>query len=115
MSFAVSGSELSASSSGQLTFIVAPDYETKSTYTATVTVYDAAIDGAQSNTQNITVNVSNVNDNAPVIADFAANTEVSNGQTSVLTVTVTDADGDTPTLSLIVQMLQRYLFLQKES
>ena len=101
MSFAVSGSELSASSSGQLTFIVAPDYETKSTYTATVTVSDAAIDGAQSNTQNITVNVSNVNDNAPVIADFAANTEVSNGQTSVLTVTVTDADGDTPTLSLI--------------
>jgi serine protease len=101
MSFAVSGSELSSSSSGQLTFIVAPDYETKTTYSAIVTVYDAAIDGTQSSTQNITVNVSNVNDNAPDISDFAENTEVSNGQTSVLTVTVTDADGDTPILSLI--------------
>ena len=84
VSFAVSGSELSISSAGALTFIVAPDYETKNTFTATVTVFDAAVDGAQSNTQNITVNVSNLNDNAPVISDFAAlNTDVSNGQTSV--------------------------------
>ena len=97
MSFSISGSELSISAAGQLSFIAAPDYETKTTYTATVTVSD----GNLSATQTITINVSNANDNAPVIADFAANTEVSNGQTSVLTVTVTDADGDTPTLSLI--------------
>ena len=97
MSFSISGSELSISAAGQLSFIAAPDYETKTTYTATATVSD----GNLSATQTITINVSNANDNAPVIADFAANTEVSNGQTSVLTVTVTDADGDTPTLSLI--------------
>ena len=92
----VSGSELSLSSSGQLAFKAAPDYETKTTYTAIVTVSD----GNLSSTQNITINVTNINDNAPVIADFAANTEVSNGQTSVLTVEVTDADGDIPTLTL---------------
>ncbi|MDA9094719.1 tandem-95 repeat protein, partial [Gammaproteobacteria bacterium] len=97
MSFSVSGSELSISAAGQLSFITAPDYETTTTYTATVTVSDGNLTASQ----NITINVSNVNDNAPVISDFAANTEVSNGQTSVLTVTVIDADGDTPTLSLI--------------
>ncbi|MDB4059576.1 S8 family serine peptidase [Gammaproteobacteria bacterium] len=97
MSFSVSGSELSISTAGQLSFITAPDYETTTSYTATVTVSDGNLTASQ----NITINVSNLNDNAPVISDFAANTEVSNGQTSVLTVTVTDADGDTPTLSLI--------------
>ena len=43
-------------STGVLTFNSAPDYETKSSYTATVT----ASDGTNSATQNITVNVTNV-------------------------------------------------------
>ena len=58
----VSGTELAITSAGVLTFVEAPDYETKATYTATVT----ASDGVNSTTQDITVNVTNVNDVAPV-------------------------------------------------
>jgi len=47
--YTVSGSELSISSSGVLTFISAPDYETKTTYTATLT----AADGPNSTTQDV--------------------------------------------------------------
>ena len=59
--FSVSGSELSITSGGVLTFVSAPDYETKSSYSATVT----ASDGTNSSTQDIAVNVTNVNDNTP--------------------------------------------------
>ena len=45
-----------------LTFVSAPDYETKATYTATVT----ASDGVNSNTQNITVNITNDEDDDPI-------------------------------------------------
>ena len=38
LTFSVSGSDLSITSGGVLTFATAPDYETKSSYTATVTV-----------------------------------------------------------------------------
>ena len=50
------------SSSGVLTFNSAPDYETKSSYSATVT----ASDGTNSSTQAITVSVTDVDDVAPV-------------------------------------------------
>ena len=39
-SFTVSGSDLSITSAGVLTFASAPDYETKTSYTATVTATD---------------------------------------------------------------------------
>ena len=48
ISFTVSGSELSITSAGVLTAF-APDYETKTSYTATVT----ATDGTNSTTQSI--------------------------------------------------------------
>ena len=44
------------STSGLLSFISAPDYETKSQYQGTVT----ASDGSNSTTQDITVNVTDV-------------------------------------------------------
>ena len=50
--FSVSGSELMITSGGLLTFASAPDYETKTSYSATVT----ASDGTNSSTQDITVN-----------------------------------------------------------
>ena len=53
ITFTVSGSELAITSAGVLTFASAPDYETKTTYTATVT----ASDGTNSGTQEVTVNV----------------------------------------------------------
>jgi hypothetical protein len=62
VTFIVSGSELAITSAGVLTFVSVPDYETKTSYTATVT----ASDGVNPTTQDITVDVTNVNE-SPVI------------------------------------------------
>ena len=56
ITFTVSGTELAITSAGVLTFVTAPDYETKSSYTATVTATDANSNTA---TQDITVTVTN--------------------------------------------------------
>ena len=85
--FSVSGSELSITSGGVLTFASAPDYETKSSYSTTLT----ASDSTNSSTQNITVNVTNVNDNTPSITS-GATFSVAENQTTIGTVTATDAD-----------------------
>jgi len=53
LTYSVSGSELAMTSAGVLSFVSAPDYETKNSYTATVT----ASDGVRTTTQNITVTV----------------------------------------------------------
>ena len=83
------------SSAGVLTFASAPDYETKSSYTATVT----ATDGINATDQNITVNVTNLNDNSPVLTSSETFSAAEN-QTSIGTVTAIDADGDTISYSL---------------
>ena len=59
INFSISGSELLISFEGVLTFVSAPDYETKSSYTATVT----ATDGTNSSTQDIIVEVTDIDDN----------------------------------------------------
>ena len=87
ISFTISGSELSITSAGVLTFASAPDYETKTSYTATVT----ASDGTNSGTQDITVNVSDLDDEAPAITSSATFSADEN-QTAIGTVTATDAD-----------------------
>ena len=95
ITFTVSGSELAITSAGVLAFVSAPDYETKTTYTATVT----ASDGINSTTQNITVNVTNVNDVAPVFTSDATFSAAEN-QTAIGTVIATDAEGDTITFDV---------------
>ena len=95
ISFTVSGSELVITSGGVLSFASAPDYETTSSYTATVT----ATDGANSTTQTITVSVTDVNDVAPVISSGSSFSAAEN-QTSVGTVTATDVEGDSLTYSI---------------
>ena len=87
--FSVSGSELSITSGGVLTFASAPDYETKSSYSATVT----ASDGTNSSTQDITVTITDVDDVAPVFTSNATFSAAEN-QTSIGTVTATDTDTD---------------------
>ena len=68
VTFTVSGAELAITSAGGvLTFRSPPDYEIKSSYTATVT----ASDGTGASTQSITVNVTDVNDNSPVFTSSA--------------------------------------------
>jgi len=93
ISYSISGSDASSmsinSSSGALTFNSAPDHETKNSYSVTAT----ASDGTNSTTQAITVNVTNVNDNSPVFTSSATFSAAEN-QTSIDTVTATDADGD---------------------
>ena len=66
LTFTVSGSELAITSAGVLTFISVPDYETKSSYSATVTVTD----GTNAATQEVAVTVLNVND-APAFSSSA--------------------------------------------
>ena len=95
VTFSVTGSELSITSAGVLTFVSAPDYETKTSYSATVT----ASDGTNSTTQDITVNVTNVNDVAPEFSS-AATFSAAENQTSIGTVTATDAEGDDVTFTV---------------
>ena len=94
VTFIVSGTELSITSAGVLTFVSAPDYETKTTYTATVT----ASDGTNTSTQAITVNVTDVND-APLFTSSATFSAAEN-QTAIGSVTATDGDGDSLTYSI---------------
>ena len=85
---------------GVLSFATAPDFETTTSVTATVTVTDAA---GLFDTQEVTVTVTDVNDNAPVFTagatlavDFAENST-----DPVTTLAATDADaGDTVTYTL---------------
>ena len=53
ITYSVSGSELAITSGGVLSFVSTPDYETKNSYTATVT----ASDGTNTTTQDVTVGV----------------------------------------------------------
>ena len=95
ITFTVSGSELAITSGGVLSFASAPDYETKASYTATVT----ASDGTNTTTQAITVNVTNVNDNSPVFTSSATFSAAEN-QTSIGTVTATDSDSSSITFTV---------------
>ena len=97
ISFTVSGSELSLTSAGVLTFASAPDYETKTSYTATVT----ATDGTNSTTQSITVNVTDVDDVAPAFSSSATFSAAEN-QTTIGTVAATDVDTDNSSIAFTV-------------
>ena len=98
ITYAISGSEINIdSSSGVLTFASAPDYETKSSYSATVT----ASDGTNSATQTITVNINNLNDNSPQFTSSTTfNADENQSGFNIGTIVATDADGDTITFSI---------------
>jgi hypothetical protein len=90
ITYSISVSDITInSSSGVLTFASAPDYETKAVYSATVT----ASDGTNSTTQDITVNITNINDNSPNFTSEATFSAAEN-QTAIGTVAASDADGD---------------------
>src|SRR4051794_7322236 len=96
------------SSTGALSLVSAPDYETPTDIGGN-NVYDVTVqvsDGTLTDTQAIAVTVTNVNDNAPVITSNGAGATASvNGagdSTAVTTVTATDLDaGSTPTYSIV--------------
>mgnify|MGYP001372655587 CR=1 FL=1 len=91
----ISGSELEASSDGVITFVTAPDYETKSTYTATLTINDGVNDA----TQDITVTVTDVNE-APLFTSASA-FSADEQQLSIGTVVASDQDGNSLSFSML--------------
>ena len=90
ISFTVSGSEVSITSAGVLSFSTAPDYETKSSYTAIVT----ASDGLNATSQDLTIAITNLNDIVPIFSSGATFNAAEN-QKSIGTVIATDEEGDT--------------------
>jgi len=77
---------------GVVTFKVAPDYETKTTYNFTATATDTAENSVN---QNVTVNILDINEvipdtTAPVFTS-ATSVHVNENQTDVLTLTATDS------------------------
>ena len=93
---------------GELSFVSAPDYETP-TDAGGNNVYDVTVqvsDGTLTDTQAISVTVTNINDDAPVItsdgAGATASVNVAENATAVTTVTATDPDaGATLTYSIV--------------
>ncbi|MDB9841150.1 hypothetical protein OAC82_01390 [Gammaproteobacteria bacterium] len=99
LTYSISGSEINSSSSGVLSFASAPDYETKNSYTATVTVSD----GTDSVTQSIVVTITDVDETVPNAAptiSSSATFSVAENNTAIGSVTATDADGDSLTYSI---------------
>ena len=64
LTYSISGTDLLITTDGVLTFATAPDYETVTSYSATVTTTD----GVNSSTQDITANINNLNDNSPIFS-----------------------------------------------
>ncbi len=106
LSFTISGTDASLfnidASSGEVTFKTAPDFENPTdnnkdnTYNITVMVTDNA---NHSDSKNIKVTVSDVNDNAPVI--IATDKTIDENTTAVETVSATDSDqGDKLTFNI---------------
>jgi hypothetical protein len=78
---------LSISSSGVITFNTAPNFEVKATYAITVTVSD----GVNSSSQNLTINITDVND-APTFVDLAFEYSITEGTTAVGSFSIADED-----------------------
>ncbi len=84
---------------GQITFIIAPDYESgKINYNPTVIVSDAENNVTQSISITI-INDESDDNRAPVITSEATATVVEN-ETTAITISATDEDGDTLTYSI---------------
>ena len=106
LTYTLSGADASSfsivSTSGQLRTKAALDYETKSSYTVTITVSD----GSLTDSITVTINITDVDENrAPVFTAGTTTTRsiAENTATSVnigTTVSATDADTDTLTYSL---------------
>jgi len=97
LTYSISGSDISIdSSTGVMTFNSAPDYETTTSYSATVKVSD----GTDSDTQDITVNITNVVENSSPVFTSNSSFTVAENQTSAATITATDADNDSISFSL---------------
>ena len=97
VTFSLSGDDaasFSLSSSGVLSFVAAPNFESQSSYTVTITVSD----GTNASSSDLTIAVTNVNE-APTMTS-AAQASVAENTAAVITLTSTDPDGDTLSYAL---------------
>ena len=78
---------LSISASGVITFNTAPNFEVKATYAITVNVSD----GVNSSSQDLTINITDVND-APTFVDLAFAYSITEGTTTVGSFSLADED-----------------------
>ena len=78
-----------------LTFKEAPDYETKTSLSITLSLTD----GTETVTKDVTIAITNVNDVAPEFTSEATFSAAEN-QTAIGTVTATDAEGDDVTFTV---------------
>ena len=104
VSYSISGGDSTAfdvnATTGEVTFKSAPDYETKNVYTFTATATDAM---SNSSTQDITINISDVDESVPNTAPIAiAQSLTMNENTSLdIILSATDADDDPLTYSIV--------------
>ena len=94
ITFTVSGSDLSITSNGVLTFNSAPDFESQSTYSATI----SASDSLNISQQTINISIVDVNE-APQITSNSSFT-IDENETEIGTVTGSDQDGDNFTFTI---------------
>lgn len=104
LSYSLSGIDgsLFSISGNVVSFVGAPDYENPSDSNGD-NIYNLnviASDGELSATSpEFTLTIINLNDNAPTFVELSTNIEVTNGQSNVLDISTTDADGDDVTFS----------------
>ena len=103
LSFSLSGEDanaLSIDNDGVLSFVSAPDYESKASYSVTVEVSD----GVETTVQSITIEIVDLDEttpnSAPTILGLDATVQVFENQSSLLTLEVSDADDDALSFSL---------------
>jgi hypothetical protein len=100
LTYTLSGTDASSfsinSSSGVITFNSAPDYETKSSYSITLTVSD----GSNTATQALTINITNVNDVAPIFTSLPSVLLVAENKILVYQIKAIEVESDTISYSL---------------
>ena len=107
LSYSFSGTDSSLftldSSSGELSFINSPDYESPEDQGSdnTYAIDIIASDGSNSATLALSIEVTNLNDNAPAFAADPGSIDVNENATGIIhSASASDADGDTLTYSL---------------
>ena len=78
-----------------LSFIEAPDYETKTSYSLSLNVSD----GTETVTKNIAIAINNLNDNPPIF-NTSSSLDIQENIKTISTITALDADGDALIYSL---------------
>jgi len=98
LSLTLSGTDsesFNLSSDNVLTFIEAPDYETKTSYSVVFSVTD----GIETVTKNVTIAINNLNDNPPVF-NTSNSLDIEENIKTIGTITAVDPDGDSLIYSL---------------